>query len=90
MTSVPDCKNNSYACKFTIDNENTLYYSYVFTSGLTTVKFPLASNLACKATFVAIGGGGRSNSGYGEGSGYIENVLVNISSTEFEATVYRK
>ena len=48
----------------------------------------MASNLACQATFVAIGGGGYS-SGYdvGGGSGYLENVVIDISSTEFEMTV---
>ena len=67
VTSVPDCKNNSYACKFTINNENTFYYSYAFTSSDNTVQFPLASKLACQAKFVAIGGGGRSISNYGGG-----------------------
>ena len=42
VTSVPDCKDSSYACKFTINNENPLHYSYVFTSSYTTIKFPLA------------------------------------------------
>ena len=64
-------RNNSYACNFTINNKNPLYYSYVFTRVQTTVQFPLASNLACQATFVAIGSGGNSYSGYGGGSGYI-------------------
>ena len=60
----------------------------MFTSLDNTVQFPLASNLACKATFVAIGSGGNSRcSGCGGGSGYISNVLVNISSTEYEVTV---
>ena len=77
VTSVPNCKNKSYACKFTINNENPLYYSYVFTRVQTTVQFPLASNMACQATFVAIGSGGNYYFGYGGGSGYIENVLVN-------------
>ena len=90
VTSVPDCKDSSYACKFTINNENTFYYSYMFTSYGNTVKFPLASNLACQATFVAIGSGGSSSSGYGGGSGYISNVLVNVSSTEYEVTVGRQ
>ena len=67
VTSVPDCKDSSYACKFTINNENTFYYSYAFTSSDNTVQFPLASKLACQAKFVAIGGGGRSISDYGGG-----------------------
>ena len=88
VTSVPDCKNNSYACKFTINDENTLYDSYLFNSS-TTAKFPLASNLACQATFVAIGGGGtKASRNYGGGgSGYVETVVIDISSTEYDVTV---
>ena len=56
-----DCKNNFYTCKFTINDENTFYDSYLFNSYKTIVKFPLASNLACEATFIAIGNGGKSS-----------------------------
>ena len=82
-------KVKAETCKFTINNDNNFYDSYLFTSSeTTTIKFPSASNLACQATFVAIGGGGYS-SGYdvGGGSGYLENVVIDISSTEFEMTV---
>ena len=78
-------------CEFTINNETTLHDSYVFEKiETTTIKFALASNLACQATFVAVGGGGGGYSGVyhgGGGSGYIENVIINISSTEYEVTV---
>ena len=84
MTSVPDCENNSYACKFTINNENTFYDSYLFNSSETNVKFPLASNLACQATFVAIGPGGQGSRDYGGGSGNVEYVVIDISSSEYE------
>ena len=91
LTSVPDCKNNFYTCKFTINDENTFYDSYLFNSSKTTVKFPLASKLACEATFIAIGNGGKSSGnisgGYGGGSGYIKNVVIDISSAEYEVTV---
>ena len=92
VTSVPDCKNNPYDCKFTINNENTFYGSYMFNSSETTIKFPLASNLACQATFLAIGGGGYSYKEWlcGGGSGYIESVVIDISSTEYEVTVGRR
>ena len=87
MTSVPDCENNSYACKFTINNENTFYDSYLFNSSETNVKFPLASNLACQATFVAIGPGGHGSRDYGGGSGNVEYVVIDISSSEYEVTI---
>ena len=91
LTSILDCKNNSYTCKFTINDENTFYNSYLFNSSKTTVKFQLASNLACEATFIAIGNGGKSSGniygGYGGGSGSIKNVVIDISSAEYEVTV---
>ena len=91
LTSVLDCKNNFYSCKFTINDGNTFYDSYLFNSYKTTVKFPSASNLACEATFIAIGNGGKSSGnisgGYGGGSGYIKNVVIDISSAEYEVTV---
>ena len=91
LTSVPDCKNNLDTCKFTINDENTFYDSYLFNCFKTTVKFPLASKLACEATFIAIGNGGKSSGnisgGYGGGSGYIKNVVIDISSSEYEVTV---
>ena len=91
LTSVPNCENNFYTCKFTINDENTFYHSYLFNSYKTTVRFSLASNLACEATFIAIGNGGKSSGnisgGYGGGSGYIKNVVIDISSAEYEVTV---
>ena len=87
ITSVPDCENNSYACKFTIDNENTFYDSYLSNSSETNVKFPLASNLACQATFLAIGPGGQGSRYYGGGSGNVEYVVIDISSSEYDVTI---
>ena len=91
VTSVPDCKNNSYACKFTVNDENTFYDSYAFNSSQTTIRFPLESYLACQATFLAVGGGGGgySDTYGGGGSGYLETVVIDISSMEYEVTVGR-
>jgi len=84
VTSVPDCKNYPpSACKFTVNDEDMLYDSYLFNSTETIVKFPLAANLECEATFLAIGDGGNGYTG-GGGSGYVKSDLINIYSTEYQ------
>ena len=47
----------------------------------------MASNLACQATFVAIGPGGQGSRYYGGGSGNVEYVVIDISSSEYEVTI---
>ena len=84
LSHLLECKNNPNSCKFTINNENTFYDSYLFNSSKATIKFPLASNHGCQATFVAIGYGGSFGYHFGGGSGYVEYVVIDISSTEYE------
>jgi hypothetical protein len=89
LSHLLECKNNPNSCKFTINNENTFYDSYLFNSSRTdpsktTIKFPLASNHGCQATFVSIGFGGSFGYHFGGGSGYVEYVVIDISSTEYE------
>ena len=103
ITSVPFCVKSSYACKFTVNDENTFYDSYMFTNpensfvngSIThdyTVKFPLAANLSCEAVFVAIGGGGNGINNWSHyyaagGSGEINNVAFKVSSAEYQVLV---
>ena len=85
VTSIPDCKNYPpKACKFTINDEDVFYDSYLFNSTETTVKFPLAANLECEATLLAIGDGGKGDYYGGGGSGYVKSDLINIYFTEYQ------
>ena len=95
VTSIPDCRNSSYACKFTINQDTTFYESNEFNylkDSKTIVKFPLASSLECELTFVAVGGGGRGSDPLdgGAGSGNVEYVVIDISSDEYEVRIKSK
>ena len=91
VTSVPNCKNIS--CQFTINNNETLHDSYLFTNidSITNVTFLPTTPLVCKATVLAIGGGGGarklSYKGGGGGSGYVQSVVFDIFSTEYQVSV---
>jgi hypothetical protein len=65
---------SNHACMFTINDEDTLYDSYLFDNydQETIVKFPMAANLGlCSHKLVAVGGYG--NTGYGVLSPRIQN-----------------
>ena len=92
VTSVPNCRNNS--CKFTVNSNKTLLNSYLFTNvdSLANVTFLPSTSLICKATVIAIGGGGAGGQssfglGGGGGSGYVQSVVFDISSTEYQVSV---
>ena len=91
VTSIPDCSNNSYIfCKFTINSDQTLHDSHVFTnvSDIINVTFSPAAMVGCKATVVAIGGGGRGGSECGGGgSGFVKSDVIDVSSTEYQVSV---
>ena len=91
VTSIPDCSNNSYIfCKFTINSDQTLHDSHVFTnvSDIINVKFSPAASLGCEATVVAIGGGGHGCSECGGGgSGFVKSDVIDVSSTEYQVSV---
>ena len=90
VTSVPDCSNTSYIpCKFTINSQQTLHDSYVFTnvSEIINVTFSSAASLGCEAKIVAIGGGGRGVRGGGGGSGYVKSNVIEVTSTKYQVSV---
>ena len=90
FTSLPNCNNTSYiSCKFTIDSNQTLRDSLVFTNvdDIVNVTFSPSASLGCKATIIAIGGGGDGDSYGGGGSGYVESEVIDISSTKYEVSV---
>ena len=94
VTSVPNCKNPSnFSCKFTINSDETLYNSYLFTNVdyITNITFSPPAIRPCKATVVAIGGGGQGGPLYngrgGGGSGYVKTVVIDISSTDYQVSV---
>ena len=81
VTSLPNCKNTSYiSCQFTIDNNQTLRESHVFTNvdDIVNVTLSPSASLGCKATMIAIGGGGDGDSYGGGGSGYVESNVIDI------------
>ena len=98
ITSLPNCNDTSYiSCKFSINSDQTLLDSHVFTnifdaiSGI-YVSFSPSASLGCQATVVAIGGGGsggRSEAGCygGGGSGYVKSDVIDISSKGYQVLV---
>ena len=90
VTSLPNCKNTSYiSCQFTIDNNQTLHDSHVFTNVDVSVNvtFSPSASLGCRATMIAIGGGGDGDNYGGGGSGYVESNVIDIFSMEYEVSV---
>ena len=80
-------EKNDKKSKFSFNDEDMIYDSYLFNSSETTVKFPLATNLDCEATIVAIGKGGPGYCGRGGGSGYVKSDLITINSFNYEVKV---
>lgn len=89
VTSIPDCGNTSYiSCKFTIDSNQTLLDSHIITNTYhaVNVTFSPSASLACEATVIAVGGGGYLSYG-GGGSGYVMSDVIDVSSTDYQASV---
>ena len=90
VTSVPNCRNTSYIpCKFTINSNQTLHDSYVFTNvyNAINITFSPASIFGCEAKIVAIGGGGCGVRGGGGGSGYVKSKVIDVTSTNYQVSV---
>ena len=91
VTSLPNCDDTTYiSCKFTIDSDQSLHDSHVFTNvdDTTNVTFSPLASLTCEATVIAIGGGGKGySSGGGGGSGFVKSDVIDVSSTEYQLSV---
>ena len=91
ITSLPNCNNTAYiSCKFTIDSDHSLHDSHVFTNVDDTINvtFSPSAILGCKATVIAIGGGGHGGGHDGSaGSGYVKSDLIDVSSTGYQVSV---
>ena len=90
VSSLPNCKNTSYiSCKFTSDSDQTLNDSRLFTNidDTINVDFSPSASLGCKATIIAIGGGGDGESYGGGGSGYVKSNVIDVSSTKYQVSV---
>ena len=85
ITSLPNCNDTSYiSCKFSINSDQTLLDSHVFTnifdaiSGI-YVSFSPSASLGCQATVIAIGGGGHGGGHDGSaGSGYVKSDVIDV------------
>merc|ERR1719464_1499535 len=66
-----------------------LHDSHVFTNvdDIVNVTFSPSASLGCKATMIAIGGGGDGDTFGGGGSGYVESNVIDIFSMEYEVSV---
>ena len=91
VTAIPDCSNTSYiSCKFTINSNQTLHDFHIFTDvdDTTNVTFSPLAILGCKATVIAIGGGGHGGGHDGSaGSGYVKSDVIDVSSTGYQVSV---
>ena len=89
VTSVPNCKTiSNLACKFTLNSYETLHESYLFkkVGSTSKVTFSIPPRHECKLTVIAIGGGGGSDEGVGGGgcgSGFVQSVVIDISSSKW-------
>ena len=80
-TGVPDCRNITGICTFSVGAENTLQSSYRFeNTGNTTTTNILALG-ECELTVLAVGGGGTGYNG-GGGSGYVASTSVEVLTSQ--------
>ena len=91
VTSLPNCNNTAYiSCKFTIDSDQYLHDSVLFTNvdDIIDVTFSPSAVFGCKATVIAIGGGGHGGGHNGSaGSGYVKSDVIDVSSTGYQVRV---
>ena len=91
ITSLPNCNNTAYiSCKFTIDSDQYLHDSVLFTNvdDIIDVTFSPSAVFGCKATVIAIGGGGHGGGHNGSaGSGYVKSDVIDVSSTGYQVRV---